>query len=405
VTKLNASGSAFIYSTYLGGSKSETGYGIAADGSGSAYVTGFTISTDFPTANAVQASYGGGTQDAFVTKLNPDGSALVYSTYLGGSGSDYGNGIAVDSSGSAYVTGTTDSTDFPAVNALQATYGGAQDAFVSKIVFQSANVALTMQVSPATGGTTVPGPGTTSESLNSVVHISATPAVGYGFVDWSPASAVAAANNPNTTVVMTQAETVTANFAPLQTVPLTMQVSPATGGTTVPGPGTTSENLNSVVHISATPAVGYGFVDWSPASVVGAANNPNTTVAMTQAETVTANFAPLQTTIGGNITAKSGSANARVWTLSLTNNGPGVANGTTIHNFSLTQTFGAACTPGVSTAFPISLGNLQPGQTVKTTVTLNFASCVATSRYTAKFTYVANGGTVSGTVSRYNQYE
>ena len=80
------------------------GYGIAVDSSGNAYVTGSTCSTDFPTMNPLQPANGGG-DDAFVTKLNPTGSALVYSTYLGGSGSDVGNGIAVDSSGNAYVTG------------------------------------------------------------------------------------------------------------------------------------------------------------------------------------------------------------------------------------------------------------------------------------------------------------
>ena len=86
VTKLNAAGSALVYSTYLGGSGDDDGNGIAVDSSGNAYVTGYTDSTNFPTANAFQAAFGGGSGDAFVTKLNAAGSALVYSTYLGGSG-------------------------------------------------------------------------------------------------------------------------------------------------------------------------------------------------------------------------------------------------------------------------------------------------------------------------------
>lgn len=103
------------YSTYLG--DYDFGYGIAVDSAGNAYVTGITLSTDFPTtANPVQATYAGGS-DAFVVKLNAAGSALVYSTYLGGL-TDWGFGIAVDSAGSAYVTGYTESTNFPTANPL-----------------------------------------------------------------------------------------------------------------------------------------------------------------------------------------------------------------------------------------------------------------------------------------------
>jgi hypothetical protein len=132
VTKFNPAGSALVYSTYLGGSSAEIGFGITVDSSGNAYVTGSTTSIDFPTMNPLQPSNGGG-WDAFVTKLNPTGSALLYSTYLGGSGYDYGLGIAVDSAGNAYVTGWTWSTDFPTMNPVQPTFGGGIDAFVSKI--------------------------------------------------------------------------------------------------------------------------------------------------------------------------------------------------------------------------------------------------------------------------------
>jgi hypothetical protein len=132
VTKINAGGSAKVYSTYLGGSGTDWGTGIAVDGSGNAYVTGYTTSTNFPTASPLQGTYGGGTYDVFVTKINASGSALLYSTYLGGSGTDLGGAIAVDGSGNAYVTGYTTSTDFKTVNPLQ-TFGGVDDAFVTKI--------------------------------------------------------------------------------------------------------------------------------------------------------------------------------------------------------------------------------------------------------------------------------
>jgi hypothetical protein len=121
------------YSTYLGGSSTDNGFGIAVDGSGNAYVTGETYSSDFPMVNALYETHGGG-YDAFIFKLSADGSQAVYSTYLGGSGYDGGHAIAVDGSGNAYITGYTDSSDFPTVNALYETYGGGQfDAFIFKL--------------------------------------------------------------------------------------------------------------------------------------------------------------------------------------------------------------------------------------------------------------------------------
>jgi len=132
LTKLNAAGNGLVYSTYLGGFGSDKGALISADGSGSCYVTGWTQSTDFPiTADPYQGSLRGNT-DAFVTKFNAAGNGLVYATYLGGSASDEGFGIAVDSSGHCYVTGWTGSTDFPTQNPFQASLGGNADAFVTK---------------------------------------------------------------------------------------------------------------------------------------------------------------------------------------------------------------------------------------------------------------------------------
>ena len=105
------------YSTYLGGGGrgSDAGFGIAVDAAGNAYVGGLAISTGFPTTpGAFQPGIGGGSSfDAFVAKLDPTGTALVYSTYLGGDGQDQVNGIAIDAAGNAYVTGFTGSTDFP----------------------------------------------------------------------------------------------------------------------------------------------------------------------------------------------------------------------------------------------------------------------------------------------------
>ncbi len=132
VTKISASGATKTYSTYLGGNNFDQGLGIAVDPNGNAYVTGWTASSNFPTANAMQASNHGG-NDAFVTELNPSGSAMIYSTYLGGGGNDQASGIAVDVNGNAYITGQSGSSDFPVTNSLQSFAGGTFDAFVMEI--------------------------------------------------------------------------------------------------------------------------------------------------------------------------------------------------------------------------------------------------------------------------------
>jgi hypothetical protein len=132
VAQLDPGGSPLAYSTYLGGSSADVGTGIALDTSGNVYVTGLSFSSDFPTANALQATKGGD-GDAFVTKFGPGGSALVYSTYLGGSGFDAASGISVDASGNAYITGFTDSSNLPTVAPFQAANAGSGDAFVAML--------------------------------------------------------------------------------------------------------------------------------------------------------------------------------------------------------------------------------------------------------------------------------
>jgi len=133
VTKINPAGSALIYSTYLGGFNSDDCLGIAIDATGSAYITGNTNSPNFPTLTPLQAALNGGFNDAFITKLAPNGSSLINSTYLGGTNHDGGRGIALDSSQSVYVIGTTSSTDFPTRNPLQPGFGGGSDVFILKL--------------------------------------------------------------------------------------------------------------------------------------------------------------------------------------------------------------------------------------------------------------------------------
>ena len=133
VTKIGPSGNALIYSTYLGGSQNDSAFAITVDVSGNAYVAGSTMSTNFPTTlNTFQSTNAGGS-DAFVTKIGPSGNALIYSTYLGGSQNDSAKAIAVDSLENAYLTGSTSSNNFPLQNALFILAGSGPDAFVTKV--------------------------------------------------------------------------------------------------------------------------------------------------------------------------------------------------------------------------------------------------------------------------------
>ena len=165
ITKINAAGDAIVYSTYLGGSGTERAYGIAVDASGYAYVTGHTNSVGptngFPVLGPLQADNGSpGNYDAFVTKLHPSGSSLIYSTYLGGNGSEYsveGGGIAIDAAGNAYIGGTTASTNFPGAGAstIQNTnihnplYLPPDFPAVRAVPLYSPRVACKMAVTPA----------------------------------------------------------------------------------------------------------------------------------------------------------------------------------------------------------------------------------------------------------------
>lgn len=132
VAKIAADGSELLFSTYLGGSNSDKGRGMTTDTEGNVYIVGRTDSVDFPTASPLQASQAG-RGDIFITKMAGDGSALLFSSYLGGSNTDKGRAVKVDSLGNIYVTGNTQSDNFPVRNPAQATLAGSGDAFAVKI--------------------------------------------------------------------------------------------------------------------------------------------------------------------------------------------------------------------------------------------------------------------------------
>lgn len=143
VAELNATGTALTYSTYLGGSSGDLVTGIGLDGSNNAYVAGNTLSTDFPTTPGVFQTTQNSTEgSAFVTAIKSDGSALIFSTYLGGSGANNAFALAVDSTGEAYVTGDTTSADFPTANAVQTTLAGLTNAFITKLTPDGSGLAF-----------------------------------------------------------------------------------------------------------------------------------------------------------------------------------------------------------------------------------------------------------------------
>ncbi|HMH53502.1 MAG TPA: SBBP repeat-containing protein [Candidatus Acidoferrum sp.] len=254
VAKLNASGSALVYSTYLGGSDFEGGSAIAVDTSGSAYVTGFTASTDFPTtATAFRSTFRGGDGDAFVTKLNATGSALVYSTYLGGSGVEAGRGIAVDSAGNVYVTGETDSADFPTVNPIQATLIGGSTVFVS--TFNAAGTALVY--STYLGGSLVDG--------GNGIALDAT---GNVYVAGTASSADFPTVNPSQPVLGGSVDAFVARvnpFGPSVNTPSGSQVTvPLGSGASVSFPSISSQGNSAATTSSTGPTPPSGFSLGSP---------------------------------------------------------------------------------------------------------------------------------------------
>jgi uncharacterized repeat protein (TIGR01451 family) len=141
VASLNPSGTALNFSTFLGGTSDDHAYGVAVDSTGDAYVTGYTSSADFPHTSGVLQSASGGGYDGFVAKINPSGTALVYSTFLGGSGDDYALAVALDGIGNAYITGNTSSGNFPITSdATQSSLSSTYGAFVA--VLNRAGAAL-----------------------------------------------------------------------------------------------------------------------------------------------------------------------------------------------------------------------------------------------------------------------
>jgi uncharacterized repeat protein (TIGR01451 family) len=248
VTRVNPAGTGLVYSTYLGGSDNDWGYGIALDAAGNAWVTGYTYSADFPTtAGAIDSSYNG-SGDAFVTRINPGGSGLSYSTWLGGSGYDEGNEITTDAAGNIYLTGRTASTNFPTTAGAfdTSSNGGSSDAYVTKLVLPlmltKAAPAAVLASQPITYTLTVTNTGQVT-ATNLVVtdtlpagasYISGGTQVG-GVVSWNLAS-LGVGQSASVSLVVTATTTVTnsdyavmadGGLAAIGQLPVTTRVYPS----------------------------------------------------------------------------------------------------------------------------------------------------------------------------------
>jgi hypothetical protein len=265
VTKLDANGSALVYSTYLGGNSTEWASSIAIDSTGSAFVAGMTQSTDFPTAAPIQPSNPAGSEDAFVTKFNAAGSALLYSTYFGGSFNDAADAIAVDSSGNVYVTGQTLSIDFPLKNPLQASHDGFGNAFVTKFsqALLAALSSTTLDFGQRIVGATATQTVTLTNAGEAALNIS-----NISIAD--PSGDFPQTNNCGT------------SLAPGGNCTITVTFDPTAVGTRA-GTLTITDNAPGSPHTVALSGIGTDFA-------VGAASGGSTTATVTAGGTATYNL-------------------------------------------------------------------------------------------------------------------
>ena len=417
VAKLNPAGSALVYSTYLGGSDIDEGLGIAVDGSGNAYVAGYTYSSNFPTANALQAtSGGGGNDDAFVAKLNPAGSALVYSTYLGGSGHDTGTGIAVDTAGDAYVTGGTDSTNFPTAKPLQATPGGSEDAFVAKLNPAGSALVYSTYLGGSRGDF---GTGIAVDSAGNAYVSGQTNSTNFPTANALQATLGGSAGNAFVAKLSLASSTTTVTSAPAnpsvygQSVTFTATVASNPPGSGTPT-GTVQFQIDGTNFGSAVPLVG-GSATSSAITTLSVATHSITAIYSgdanfaTSTGTLTQTVNPAALSITANNASKTYGQTATFAGTAFTTTG--LVNGDMVGSVTETSTGSAAGTavgtdPIVPSAATFSVG-LSSNYTItyaNGTLTVNTAALTitannATKTYGQTATFAATAFTASGLVN------
>jgi len=274
VTKLNSTLSSITWSTFLGGSDYDGSQDIAVDSSGNVYVAGMTASTNFPVSNAIQATYGGGTVDATATKINAAGTAILYSTYLGGSDEDQCYGGAIDGSGHFYLTGFTASNDFIGTSgsAIQPAYGGNYDAWIARIG-DSASPSLT-SISPTSGvpGTQVTLTGTGFGAVQGTGSVWLGNKLAGSIVSWSNTQVVAtvATNVASGSAQVQQAGTWSNAITFTIITPTISSISPSSGvpGTQVTINGTNFGTTQGSGQVWLGSTYAGSIVSWSNTQIV-----------------------------------------------------------------------------------------------------------------------------------------
>lgn len=352
-----------LYSTYLGGSGDENAESfprgiLAVDSAGNAYVTGTTTSTDFPTVNSIQPSPVGGFH-AYVAKLNPAGSKLIYSTYLGGSGGDRGHGIYVDSGGNAFVTGQTYSVDFPLTSsAFQPAPGGSSDAFVVKIIpVASLSQASLTFANLAVGSTSAAQVTTLTNERNTPLNIAGISASG----DFAETDNCGASLAAGVTCTINVTFTPTFPLSRVGSITITDDASNSPQTLTLSGVG-----VGPAVTLSGTGSVGSQLVTTSSTaqvvSMTNSGNAPLTISSIAIGGTNSGDFAQTNTCPGSSATLAANAncsisvtfmpmaSGSRTASIIIMDNAPGSPHGVTLTgtgtDFSLAAATGANCPAG-----------------------------------------------------------
>ncbi len=352
--KLNPAGTAILYATYLGGGSTDRANALAIGPDGSAYVAGYTWSSNFPTTPTAYQRAHGDYLDAFLAKVNPGGTALLYATYLGGSSGDSANALAVDANGAAYLAGDAVSGDFPTTPAaFQGTYGGSEygDAFVAKFVWEGppSRLGFTVPPGPAVAGAPiVPSVAVTVQDRNGLTVP--------GAVDRVTVSL--GANPGGATLLGTRtvaAVNGTATFTDLRVS------KPGTGYTLVASSAGIAGASSARFNVSPGAAAKLVFTAQPPNAVAGARITPAVRVAMQD------RFGNLATTTARQVTIAIGS-NPSAGALSgtttaTTSQGTATFTSLSINKAGLRYTL-TATAPGVASATSRSF-NIAPGTATK----------------------------------------
>jgi uncharacterized repeat protein (TIGR01451 family) len=338
----------------------------------------------------------------FATQHQLTTAAGTGGTVTPASGSFFDAGTVVNVSATASSGFVFGSWSGPVANANAAATTVTMSAPVSVTANFTAQTGVTISVpaglSYTFNGQTVTGSQTFQVAPGTYVLSTTTPqTLGAGtravFASWSNGGAIS-----QNVVVGSSALTITGTF----TTQHQLTTAAGTGGTVTPASGTFFD-AGTVVNVSATPSSGFNFTSWTgPVANPGAAS---TSVTISGPITVSASFTAAATTLNAAIAAKSGPANARVWSVAIQNTGAGAAVNAQLNTLSLTQTFGAACTPVVLTALPGAAGTIAPAGSAIVPVTIDFSACAVTSRFRVDLGYSANSGSTTGVRTITNQFQ